>query len=102
MTYELWDEASGNRVEGFDQVAHLAEIVRQIAEVQGIAAVDHLFVEVWADYDDSEPVRILRGDELRRFVPPLVTTHALEQARRVLVPVRTTTSPSTLTLAAHF
>jgi hypothetical protein len=97
MTYELWDQASGNRVEGFGQFSTLAEIVRQIAELQGTSAVDDLFVEVWATPDAEEPVQILRGDLLKRFVQPLVATYAADLTDGY--GARTSTSQSTLVLA---
>jgi len=72
MTYELWDQASGNRIEGFDDFATLAEVVRQIGELHGGRAVDDLFVEVWVDLDAPDPLRVMRADELGRLIEPLV------------------------------
>jgi len=102
MTYELWDQASGNRIEGFEELPKLAEIVRQIAELQGVEAVDDLFVEVWATLDAADPVRVLRGDELRRLVQPLVRTYAIEPAPSTAPRTRATTAQLTLALAARF
>lgn len=78
MTYELWDQASGNRIEGFEEFPELVEIVRQIADLQGLNALDDLFVEAWAALDDDAPVGTYRGDDLRRFVQPLIKTYALD------------------------
>jgi hypothetical protein len=78
VTYELWDQASGNRIEGFEDVSGLVEIVRQIADLQGLGAVDDLFVEVWAELDADAPEAILRGNDLRRLIQPRIRTYALE------------------------
>ncbi|HEY7201541.1 MAG TPA: hypothetical protein VIC57_15075 [Candidatus Dormibacteraeota bacterium] len=101
MTYELWDEASGNRIEGFQEFAKLAEVVRQIAELQGARAVDDLFVEVWADLEALDPVRVMRADELRRLIPPVVRTYALEPGLRPGGHARATTTQPTLVFAAR-
>lgn len=102
MTYELWDQASGNRIEGFEGpkgFRALIEVVRQIAALQGAEAVDDLFVEVWTTLDAIEPVEIIGGHELRRLVQPLVKTYALEVAGPAFVPARTRTSQATFDMA---
>jgi len=101
MTYELWDQASGNRIEGFQDFATLAEVIRQIAELQGAQAVDDLFVEVWVDLDAPDPVRVMRGDELSRLIQPLVRTYALEPDQRAGARARATTCQPTLAFVAQ-
>jgi hypothetical protein len=101
MTYELWDQASGNRIDGFEGPqarARLAQIVREIAELQGLDALDDLFVEVWPTPDAAQPGEILRGDLLRLLIQPLVMTYALELDSPAPAPT-TSTSQSTLELA---
>jgi hypothetical protein len=81
MIYELWDQASGNRLDGFEGKAafeKLAQVVREIAELRGLDAIEDLFVEVWASFDAPEPVTILDADELRHFAEPLAKTYAVE------------------------
>lgn len=102
MIYELWNHATGNRIEGFEGFEgfrRLAEIVRQIAEMDGVEAVDDLFVEAWEAAGAPEPVELLQGDELRRLAQPLVKTYAIELDGAAPMSVRTRASQATLAVA---
>ena len=81
MMYELWNEASGNRIEGFEGelgLARLLEIVREIAELQGPQVVDTLFIEVWSSLEAPEPEAIIPAERLRQLLEPQIRTYAFE------------------------
>lgn len=75
MTYELWDQGSGNRIDGFGTFARLLQVVREIAEVSGLEAVDDLLVEIWPAGEAPSPSVIIRGTDLRQLTQPLVRTY---------------------------
>jgi hypothetical protein len=92
VTYELWDEDSGNRIGGYESLAGAVQVVREIAELSGLEAVSDLFVEVWL-VDAPSPSTILRGAILRQFAQPLVRTYRL--ASEVESPTSATSTSQT-------
>jgi len=62
VIYELWDESSGNRIDGAngeDGLRHLLQIAKEIHRDQR-GAPPRLFIEVWDSLAASEPWALLQ------------------------------------------
>ena len=62
--YELWNTASGNRIDGFTSLGAMLNIVREIAYLGGDVAVENLMADVRFRKEDDEPFDWIEGDDL--------------------------------------
>jgi hypothetical protein len=87
---ELWSTATGNRLGGYAGLREALVTAQEIAEIEGLEAVDELAVVVWPEDGTVAPASTIEGHDLRRLLPRTRTV-----SFQVVAAAVATTGPAT-------
>jgi hypothetical protein len=69
MTFEIWDQASGNMIGEFAEASDAYELVSEILQDEGPAGVKSLTLLIEDDHGHTK--RVATGDQLASLARPL-------------------------------